>query len=383
VPAELRLAVAVLGAAVLSCAAVPLAIRVANRTGFYDRPRGYKAHLAPTPYLGGAAMMLGVLPIAALTGSGLHAIGMLLGGTLVLFAVGTIDDRRPLPPASRVLLEAAIAAIAWHSGLRWSVLGGGAASLVITIVWVVGIVNALNLLDNMDGTAGATAGVAAAGIAVIASARGDYALAAVALSVTGGCVGFLRWNLANPARIFLGDGGSLPLGFLLAGTAMALQHHVSHGIGGLAVGVPLLGIPILDTSLVSFSRWRRGVSLIDGGRDHLTHRLLPRLGSPRRVAAAVGCAQAALALAVLGAVDAGHHVVVALLATYLALALATIAILEHLGFAATSANDLVAAGATDSASVPFTEAEQPGSAVALESGIVPPVRLRFGRALKR
>ena len=168
------------------------------------------------------------------------------------------------------------------------------------MVWVAGVTNALNLMDNMDGACATVAAAAGVGIGTLAALRGDTGLAALSFGLSGACAGFLPWNLAGPAKVFLGDGGSMVLGFLVAALAMAVTRHAGAGGTGVLVGAMLVGLPILDVALVSVSRVRRGVSLVTGGRDHLTHRLVGGLGSPRRVALALALGEAVLGAAAVG-----------------------------------------------------------------------------------
>jgi UDP-GlcNAc:undecaprenyl-phosphate GlcNAc-1-phosphate transferase len=129
---------------------------------------------------------------------------------------------------------------------------------------------------------------------MLAAADGNAALGAIALALAGACAGYLPFNLASPSRIFLGDGGSVPIGFLIAATIMALPESGRLGWATIPLAVVLVGLPALDTALVIVSRKRRGVGICTGGRDHLTHRLRARLGTPRRVAMALATGQAFL-----------------------------------------------------------------------------------------
>jgi UDP-GlcNAc:undecaprenyl-phosphate GlcNAc-1-phosphate transferase len=128
---------------------------------------------------------------------------------------------------------------------------------------------------------------------MLAAAHGSVPLGAISLALAGACAGFLPFNLASPSRIFLGDGGSVPIGFVVAATIMALP---SGGLdwASIPLAVVLVGLPALDTALVIVSRRRRGVGICTGGRDHLTHRLRARLGTPRRVAMVLATGQAFL-----------------------------------------------------------------------------------------
>ena len=293
-PAEALVASAFALSLVVVLAVTPLAIRIADRTGFHDQPVGYKGHSKPTPYLGGAAVFSGYLLGALLTG----AIGSKLVWipllAIFLWVVGTVDDKFTVTPAMRVLAEGGVAAVLFAVGLGWSITGNDGLDLAITVLWVVALSNAFNLMDNMDGAACTVALFSSLGTAVIALVLGDEVLGGLALALSGACLGFLRYNLAGPARIFLGDGGSMPIGFVIAATTMALPLHSGIGWHWLATGVLLAGLPLLDTSLVILSRRRAGVSVVQGGRDHLTHRLRSRLPSEKAVAVALGATQAAL-----------------------------------------------------------------------------------------
>jgi UDP-GlcNAc:undecaprenyl-phosphate GlcNAc-1-phosphate transferase len=150
----------------------------------------------------------------------------------------------------------------------------------------------------------------------------------LAFAVGAACAAFLRWNLAGPARIFLGDGGSRPIGLMIAGLAMAVGSHIGVGEGQLVVGALMAGVVILDTALVTVSRTRRKVSVLTGGRDHVSHRLLPVLRSPRRVALALAVCQATLcAVAIAAAQWSGEAVDVSGLSTVL-LGVVVIAVLD-------------------------------------------------------
>jgi UDP-GlcNAc:undecaprenyl-phosphate/decaprenyl-phosphate GlcNAc-1-phosphate transferase len=291
---EVQAGAALLFACLTALAATPLAIRLARRTAFYDRPQRYKAHLVPTPYLGGAAVLAAVAAAVVVFAEGLGRFGPILIGAAGLWVVGTIDDRRNLRPVYRLTATVAAAALLWSTGSGWSVFELETANLAATVVWVVALVNAFNLMDNIDGAMSTVGCASGAGIAAVAIFESDFALAGLALSLSGACVGFLKFNLASPARIFLGDGGSMSVGFLVAAGVMALPIAEGPAWQALVVGTLLVGLPAFDTALVILARYRRGVTIWAGGRDHLTHRLLARIGSQRTVALIVGVGQAAL-----------------------------------------------------------------------------------------
>ena len=162
-------------------------------------------------------------------------------------------------------------------------------------------------MDNMDGAAATVVGISATGTGALAIVVGDAELAPLCFAVAGGCVGFLPRNLARPSRIFMGDGGSMPLGLLVAGTSMQVASAGNLGVAGvLEIGL-IVGLAILDTTLVMVSRRRGGRPLMTGGRDHLTHRLRTRVGTPSAVAGSLASLQLVLCAAaiVAGLVGAG------------------------------------------------------------------------------
>lgn len=281
---EVRLAGAVAAALALGSILTPLAIAVAHRLTFFDRPAGYKQHGAPTPYLGGAAVIAAVLLTAIVFGGAAGTYAPIALGAIGLFGVGTIDDRVGLGPGLRLFAATLAALTLSANGLGWNFFVSEAANLGLTLFWVVGLVNAFNLMDNLDGACSSVAATSAAGIAVISALEGAYPLAAFAAALSAGCIAFLRFNLAGPARIFLGDGGSMPIGFLLAALVMAGPAAVRDDWAPLVSAAMFVGLVIFDTSLVVLSRLRRGAPVLRGGRDHLTHRLLLAVGSERHVA---------------------------------------------------------------------------------------------------
>jgi UDP-GlcNAc:undecaprenyl-phosphate/decaprenyl-phosphate GlcNAc-1-phosphate transferase len=334
-PEEIRLAGVFLLSFLVTVIAVPAARSLATRTGFLDHPVGYKAHSQPTPYLGGAAVMAGI--VAATSAFGVaDDFTRLLAAALLLFVLGTLDDRVGLGVTPRLIAQVATAVALWAVDMGWTMLPGEALNLLLTILWVVGITNAFNLMDNLDGATGTVAGVSTAGAGALALIHGDAVLAVVAFAVSGACAGFLPYNLAKPAKIFLGDGGSMSLGVLVAGAIMAVPDGTLDWTL-LFASAPLAGLPILDTALVVISRYRRGAPILSGGRDHLTHRLLTGLGSERRVALTLAVSQAALCGLALGLHELDPNGVAAASAVYLALGAAVIALLETAPFSPATA----------------------------------------------
>lgn len=277
-------------AALITYLLTPLVIRLAVRTSFFDRPAGYKGHGSPTPYLGGTAIIGGLLAGLAVGGLHSHWAPIVLCA-IPVWAMGTVDDRIGLPILLRVGVEVLVGVALIVAGLGWQVFHFAPANDVLTVLWVLGVMNAFNLMDNMDGAAATTAAasaIGAAGIALLSNQRGP---ATICLATAGACVGFLPRNLAKPSRIFMGDGGSLTLGLLVAGLTMSAVTRAYFGPSGVVIGALLVGLVIFDTTLVTISRTRAGRSVLSGGRDHTTHRLRGWLGSPRYVAITLATAQ--------------------------------------------------------------------------------------------
>jgi UDP-GlcNAc:undecaprenyl-phosphate GlcNAc-1-phosphate transferase len=316
-------------AVVLVLVLTPQAARVAVRTGFLDHPLGYKQHGRATPYLGGSAVMLAFLAPALIWGGLSDRFLALALGALALWIVGTVDDRLNLSPFLRMGVEAAAGVGLYAADLGWALFDSEALNLLLTVVWVVGLVNAFNLMDNLDGATGTVAAAVAIGVTSFALLHEDAELAAVGGALAGVCIGFLRFNLARPARIFLGDGGSMPIGFIAAGASIAAVEGANLGASALPCAAMIVGLVVLDTTLVVISRRRRGVPLLTGGRDHLTHRLLAMTGSPQAVAAMLATLQLALCAVALTAAENGRHAVLWSAAATLVIGIAVIAVLEN------------------------------------------------------
>jgi UDP-GlcNAc:undecaprenyl-phosphate GlcNAc-1-phosphate transferase len=273
---------------------------LAKRTGLYDHPREYRKHVSPTPFLGGAAVLAGFL-VASVAVGGVSGKHVLLLCAIGMWLIGTLDDKFAISPVWRLLAETVAATALVAAGLGWKTSFGGVPDYILTVLWVVGLVNAFNLMDNLDGACSTVGSLCGIGIGTLAVILHQPALAGVSFATAGACAGFLPWNLAGPAKIFLGDGGSMPIGLMIAALSMGTVEHLHVGDAKLLACGLLVGLPIFDTALVSVSRSRRGITLVTGGRDHLTHRLLPVLRSPRKVAAMLALCQACLSgLALLG-----------------------------------------------------------------------------------
>jgi UDP-GlcNAc:undecaprenyl-phosphate/decaprenyl-phosphate GlcNAc-1-phosphate transferase len=311
--------------------AVP-ASRLALRLGLVDRPGPRKRHRAPTPYLGGAAVAGGLVLGAATPAAASGALAVVLVAGLGVAVLGLVDDWMDLAAAPKLVVEIAAAVALWLAGIRAEVTGVAPLDLAVTVGWVVVVTNAVNLLDNMDGLAAGTAAIAALTCGILAHGRGEPLLGTLALATAGAAAGFLCHNFP-PARIFLGDAGALLLGFVLAAMALEVPVAPAPAFARAAVPALLVGVPLLDTTLVILDRLRGGRPVHVGGTDHMSHRLAALGLSPRRVAVAVYAAQAgcsALALWVARApVGAGRVGVVVAVGGFV-LALAAFLVLPRL-----------------------------------------------------
>ncbi len=258
--------------------ATPVIGRVAFHTGFVDEPKPHKMHVRPMPLLGGLAIYIALCAALFQVDFSTELIPMaaVAVGATLLMLVGLWDDRRGIAPRAKLLAQIAAAVLVAAAGVRVQITPWPAVNFLITLFWFVGITNAINLMDNMDGLAAGTSAVSALFFTILAASAQQGLVASLAAAVTGASLGFLYYNI-SPAMIFMGDTGSLLLGFLLA--VIGVKYSPSNLPLGSTWMVPIvvMGLPIFDTTLVTFSRLltRRPVSA--GGTDHTSHRLA-RLG---------------------------------------------------------------------------------------------------------
>lgn len=268
-------------AALSSLIVVPLLRRVALATNFVDQPERRKVHRRPIPYLGGLALVVGVLAALPFESRASPRLAILVAVAAVLSVVGLLDDDRTVQPRQRVVAQVVAAGLAVMLGVRLEATGVAGIDIVITLVWIVGVTNAMNLVDNMDALAAGVAAVTASAVFALAIAVGQPVVATLAAAMVGVSLGFLVYN-RPPATIFMGDAGSLFLGFLLAVLSVSVGSSLASPANAL-VPLLLLGVPVMDTTIVIFGRLRRGRLVSRGGRDHLSHRLVAG-GSRRRTA---------------------------------------------------------------------------------------------------
>jgi len=267
-------------ALLIAFAATPVARRVAPRLGVIDHPSARKVHAQPMPLLGGAAIVTASIATLLIFQDRFEfqqLASIVLGGAWVSL-LGAYDDRWGLRPILKLggQIIAAVALIV--SGVKVQLAPPAAdwINAAITLIWVVGLTNSLNLLDNMDGLSSGVAAVCAAFFVVMASFSGQIYVSALAAALLGAALGFLVYNF-NPASIFMGDTGSLFLGFVLASIGIKLRFPDNVPFVTWMVPVLVMGMPIFDTTLVFISRLRRGKNpLTTPGKDHVSHRLRDR-----------------------------------------------------------------------------------------------------------
>ncbi len=273
-----------LAALVFSVLAVPMAQRLARRYNVLDAPSARKIHASPVPLLGGAAIYLAVIMSLILLGNleYVQQMASILIGATLMSMLGVWDDKWGLRPIAKLIGQIGAASLLYFTGVSVAFLHNDWLNYIATIAWVVTVTNALNLMDNMDGLAGGTAAVAAVFFFLIATLTHQNLIAPLSAVLVGACIGFLYYNF-NPASIFMGDTGSLFLGFLLAALGIKLRFPANSDIVTWMVPLLLLGVPLFDTTLVTLSRIRRGIPISRGGKDHFSHRLVA-IGYTRREA---------------------------------------------------------------------------------------------------
>ena len=276
-------------------ALTPLMRKIAIATDVIDRPNSsHKSHKQPVPYLGGVAIIVGVITVSYATSlvsnftiNTFWLATSVLGPALLLGLIGLWDDLRNLPPLPRFIAQSIAGVFTAGILIATDNVGNPTGSAIfdsiITIIWVVGICNSINFFDNLDGGAAGTVAISSIALAFLALNGDQYLIAALSTVTAGATLGFLVWN-KNPAKIYMGDAGALFLGVLLATLTIRLHPNSDTQIGSYFTPIFLLAIPILDTTVAVLSRLRRHLSPFQGGQDHLSHRLV-RAGLSRKQAA--------------------------------------------------------------------------------------------------
>lgn len=274
---------------VISCALVglltPLMRKIALAQGILDRPNSsHKSHKSPVPYLGGVAIIIGVvivsyiaLAFSKLTWNNFWLATSVLAPAVFMGLIGLWDDLKNLNPLPRFIGQSVAGVIVAvflvvnenignPTGIIWLDIG-------ITVLWIVGICNSINFFDNLDGGASGTLAISAITLTYLAIIGDQYFIAALSIVIAGATLGFLIWNKA-PARIYMGDAGALFLGIIFATLTVRFKPTTNSLVSSFAIPIALIAVPILDTTVAVTSRLHRRVSPFHGGKDHLSHRLL-------------------------------------------------------------------------------------------------------------
>ena len=274
---------------------VPALRKTAFKYSVLDKPnQSHKTHSEPIPYLGGFAIVIptSVLALSALLfldidTSYKYRLIIILIPALLLSLLGLYDDVTNMSAKSRFLLQTLLSCIVAflliHLELAVKLFNNPVANYFVTILWLVGITNALNFFDNLDGGAAGVTFISSSTLSILSYTSDQFLICAFASTLAGASLGFLYWN-RNPARIYLGDAGALFIGYLLSVSLVQFEPEVDLSFASALVPIFILALPIIDTTVAVTSRWLRGVSIFQGGKDHLSHRLI-HLGYPRKVAA--------------------------------------------------------------------------------------------------
>jgi UDP-GlcNAc:undecaprenyl-phosphate GlcNAc-1-phosphate transferase len=359
---------------VASAAVTRALVAVGLRAGALDSAgaAGHVKALRPVPNIGGIAIAAAVLvPLAAALvlaaglgpdrlaewapslaesarrmGATVRPAAAILAGACVLHVAGLVDDRRALPPVPKLAVQVAVAVcVSWLGDIRALTLldahvGGPWLSVLLTSTFIVALVNAVNFLDNMDGLSGGVSAIAAAALCVAACVARQWATAGVLSLLCGGLLGFLAfnfpWRAGQRARIFMGDGGSLPVGFLLATLAVRITFTAPEDPGyslgsrwyGALAPLVILAVPLYDSVVVTILRLSQGKSPMVGDHQHFSHRLVMRGLTPRGAVLLICALGAVCGVAglLLGTSEPWQA---ALIGLQTALVLATIAALEQ------------------------------------------------------
>jgi UDP-GlcNAc:undecaprenyl-phosphate GlcNAc-1-phosphate transferase len=276
---------------------IPVFINIAIKIGWMDKPNARKIHQTPIALIGGVSIVF-VTALTLLLAKVGHIIlaeqPVMLSGALLLTIVGFLDDKMDIKAKIKLLIQLMAAFAVAHSGIRIESMYGflGIREIpvwfqyILTIVVITGVTNAFNLMDGMDGLAGTLGTTIFIGLAWIAWTSGAYSILPLFIALIGATVAFLRYNM-NPARLFMGDAGSLMIGFLASSSGVYLLQHTLHNdptfaTKSLMVVVTLFMIPVLDSLRVFRGRMKKGMSPFKADKTHL-HHLCLLLGRNQRI----------------------------------------------------------------------------------------------------
>lgn len=278
---------------VIAFATAPLSIRIANKLGIIDRPKdGRRMHTKPVPRFGGMAIFLGSMAAMMIPAGMNEKIRFAMIGGALMYGLGVIDDIKDLKPAYKFTGQFLIASLMYALGIRITFISNyfGAATTdahanvllssglayVITVLWIIGITNAVNLMDGLDGLAAGSVAIMACSLAYVAyihgTRLGSMPVCIALMAVAGGCMGFLPYNF-SPARTFMGDGGALYLGYMIAILSVISPLKQATVVGAL-IPMLTLAVPIFDTVFAMLRRTLRHENIMKADKGHLHHHLM-------------------------------------------------------------------------------------------------------------
>lgn len=264
----------------------PILILIAHKIGAVDRPHSYKIHKEPIPFLGGIAIYLAfsIAIFSTLRFSSIHEnqqLFAMIGGSFFVVILGCLDDFRPISAVIKLILLMAMTFLLAQFDISIRMTGNDYIDFTLTLFWIAGVSSAMNSLDNMDGASVGISAIAVFFTFYVAwySESVQMGLSYFCLSLFGACLGFLRYNF-KPARIFLGDNGSLLLGFLLAAMTVLAGWSKEDRLKAFIIPCAIMVVPLYDITLSTFLRYKNGVvksihgAIVYCGKDHLSHRLV-------------------------------------------------------------------------------------------------------------
>ena len=278
---------------VAAFAATPLSIRIANRFGIIDKPKDERrVHKKPIPRFGGMGIFIGSMAGLIIPAGMNHKIEVAMLGGLLMYGLGVIDDIFDIKPVVKFGGQVLIASLVYYLGIRITFISnflelpgadshanlllGTGVGYIITVLWIVGITNAVNLMDGLDGLAAGSTAIMALSLAYVAYIHGmrigSMPVCVALVAVAGGCIGFLPYNF-SPARTFMGDGGALYLGYMIAVLSVISPLKQATFVGAI-IPMLTLAVPIFDTLFAMLRRTLRHESIMAADKGHLHHHLM-------------------------------------------------------------------------------------------------------------
>ena len=312
------------GALLLSLLLTPIVKRVMLKSNILDTPSESRWNRRPVALMGGIAIFVSFVLVALFSVNWGREMWVPLLGGGIIFLLGVLDDGFGTHPKIKFTIQLVVALGVACLGVTIKILPYSWLNILVTVLWIVGLTNALNLLDNIDGLSSGITVIAALGILGVSFMKDEVNAGMLSLALAGSCLGFLRYNF-NPAQIFMGDCGSMFLGYMLAILSiLGGWQHSSPVLPSFLPPIFILSVAIFDTTLVTVLRLKHGRLPWQGGRDHLSHRLVALLGGSEK--------DAVLILYSIGAVTGGLALLTvrlesSLFATFVAVVLGVGAIL--------------------------------------------------------